>query len=159
MNVHILLEIAALCRTDDDAEAMLSTLQKEFAEAGPLAHLQQTNPEAYMEGDAPYVRFELMRVISGHYVTTIRPEIRDGALSVVVVTDHMKDGLGIQSQRASKVEGFDEEVIDASHDQTIEELATRAKDLAIGDHRLLMERVGVAQDVAYEAAHAAWGNC
>lgn len=102
------------------------------------------------------MQFELNRVISDHYITSIKPEIRNGELAIVVRTDFMKDGKGMGSRSYELVEGFDEEVIEASGEQTIEDLATRAKELAIADHRLLIERVGVPLAPAREAALASW---
>lgn len=51
---------------------------------------------------------------------------------------------------------LDEAVIDADPDQTINDLAQRAKELAIADHRLLIEHVGVPESVAREAAEKSW---
>lgn len=156
MNVQEIMEQAVLCKTDDDAQALLDALVTAFCDSGPISHLPQYNAEAYMEDDKPFVRFELNRLISDYYVTMIRPEIRDGAMVVVVVTNHMKDGLGTQSQKWEVVEGFDEEVIEATLDQSIDDLASRAKDLALADHRMLIEQVGVPQEAAKEAALKSW---
>lgn len=156
MNVQDILAQAALCKTQEDAAALLDILETAFGESGPLSHLPQFNAESYMEGEHPFVRFELNRLISDYYVTMIRPEIRDGAMVVVVVTNHMKDGLGMQSQKWEVVEGFDEEVIEATPDQTVDDLATRAKDLALADHRMLIEQVGVPQEAAKEASLKSW---
>jgi hypothetical protein len=156
MNVSTLLAQAAQCKTEEDAEQLLKALQAAFGGSGPIAHLYPANEEAYMEGEAPFVRFELNRIISEHYITMIRPEIRAGQLAVVVVTNHMKDGLGMGSQHWEVANGLDEEVIEATPEQTIEELATRAKELALADHRLLIEQVGVPQSAAAEAAQQSW---
>lgn len=156
MNVSTLLEQASQCKTEEDAAQLLQALQDAFCDEGPLSHLPMANPQSYMEGDAPFVNFELNRIISEYYITMIRPEIRDGELTVVIVTNHMKDGLGMGSQDWEVVEGLDEELIEARPEQTIEELATRAKELAIADHRLLIEQVGVSESNAQDAALKSW---
>lgn len=156
MNVQTLLDQAAQCKTDSDAQDLCLAMQAAFTESGPLSHLPVYNPDFNMEDAGPYVQFELNRVITEYYITAIKPEIRDGKFAVVVRTYFMKDGHGMQSQNYDIVDGFDEEVIEGEPDQTIEELAQRAKELALTDHRLLIERVGVPESAAREAALASW---
>ena len=156
MNVQTLLDQAAQCKTDSDAQDLCLAMQEAFTESGPLSHLPVYNADFDMEDAGPYVQFELNRVISEHYITAIKPEIRDGKFAIVVRTSHMKDGLGMQSQNYEIVNGFDDEVIEGEPEQTIEELAQRAKELALKDHRLLIERVGVPEAAAQEAALASW---
>lgn len=156
MNVSTILEQALQCKSQEDADSLLDTLREAFGGTGPLSHLGSMNDEAYMEGDKPFIRFELNRLISEHYVTMIRPEIRDDKLAVVVVTNYMRDGAGLSSQSWDVADGFDEEVLDGYAGQEIDELAQRAKELAIADHRLLIERVGVPESAAEEAAQKSW---
>jgi hypothetical protein len=156
MNVQTLLDQAAACKTEEDASALLDAMREAFTESGPLSHLPVYNPDFTMEDTGPYVQFELNREISDYYITSIKPEIRDGKFAIVVRTDHMRDGLGMQSQNYELVEGFDEAVLDGSPEQTLEDLATRAKELAIGDHRLLIEQVGVPEAAARQAALDSW---
>lgn len=156
MKAKSLLAKAALCKTDADAAKLLETMQRVFGNAKPLAHLPINNEESYMEADGPFVRFELNREISDHFVTMIRPEIRDGELVVCVLTNQMKDGHGLSSQDWGVVDGLDEEVIKADPDQTVAQLAKRATELAIADHRLLIERVGVPFEVARVTAEKSW---
>lgn len=134
---------------------MLDTLERVFGNARPLAHLPRYNSEAYMEDDAPFVRFELNQEISEHYITMIRPEIRDGKLVVDVVTNRMLDGMGMSSQSWEAEDGM-EDTIEADDDRTIADLAQRAKELAIANHAQLIERVGVAHSVALDAAEKSW---
>ena len=97
MKVKSFLAKAAKCKTQDDADKLLDTLERVFGNARPLAHLPRYNSEAYMEDNAPFVRFELNQEISEHYITMIRPEIRDGKLMVDVVTNRMLDGIDRKS--------------------------------------------------------------
>lgn len=63
MKVKSLLAKAAKCKTQEDADKLLDTLERVFGNARPLAHLPQYNSEAYMEDDnKPFVRFELNQV-------------------------------------------------------------------------------------------------
>lgn len=155
MKVKSLLAKAAKCKTQDGADNLLVTLERVFGNARPLAHLPQYNSEAYIEDNAPFVHFELNQEISEHYITMIRPEIRDGKLVVDVVTNHMLDGMGLSSQSWQAVEGM-EDTIEADDDRTIADLAQLAKELAIANHAQLIERVGVAHSVALEAAEKSW---
>ena len=139
-----------------DADAVLKLLQDEFGNAKSLNHLHEANSEAYMEDDdGPFVRFELNREISDHYITMIRPEIRNGALSIVVATNHMLDGLGMSSQSWEIPEGMDD-LLEAYPEQTTSQLAKRAVELAIMHHRQLIENVGVPMNVALKAAKKCW---
>jgi hypothetical protein len=156
MNVQTLLDQAAQCKTDSDAQDLCQAMQAAFTESGPLSHLPVYNPDFNMEAAGPYVQFELNREISEYYITAIKPEIRDGQFVIVVRTSFIKDGLGMQSQNYDTVEGFDEEVIEGEPEQNIEELAQKAKELALADHRLLIERVGVPESAARDAALASW---
>lgn len=155
MKVKSLLAKAAKCKTQADVDKLLDTLERVFGNAKPLAHLPQYNSEAYMEDDTPFVRFELNQEISEHYITMIRPEIRDGKLVVDVVTNRMLDGMGMSSQSWEAEEGM-EDTIEADDDRTIADLAQRAKELAIANHAQLIERVGVAHSVALDAAEKSW---
>lgn len=85
----------------------------------------------------------------------IRPEIRDGKLVVDVVTNHMLDGLGFSSQSWEPEEDMDD-TLEPGEDQTMADLAERAKMLAIANHAELIERVGVAHAVALDAAEKSW---
>lgn len=155
MKVKTLLAKAARCETTEDAVALSDSMQEAFEKTRALSHLPQANVEAYVEGDEPFVRFELNREISEHYITMIRPEIRSGEMVVVVATNHMLDGLGMQSQNWEVVDGM-EVVIEAQPEQTVSELAKLAADCAIADHRELIERLGVPTDVAKKAAQKSW---
>lgn len=155
MKVKSLLAKAAKCRTQADADKLLDTLRRVFGNAKPVCHLAWFNSEAYMEGDKPFVNFELNREISEHYITMIRPEIRDEKFVVDVVTHHMLDGLGMSSQSWEAVNGM-EDTIESDGDRPVADLAQRAKDLAIADHAQLIERVGVAHSVALDAAEKSW---
>jgi hypothetical protein len=159
MNVQTLLDQAANCKTDDDAHNLVLALTEAFTEGDgrPLSHLPVYNQDWSMEDEGPYVQFELNREITEHYITTIKPEIRGGKFAIVVRTNHMKDGLGMQSQNYELVNGFDEEVIeDVDGERTIDDLAQRAAELAIADHRMLIERVGVPEAIAKETAEKCW---
>jgi hypothetical protein len=155
MKVKTLLAKAARCKTAADVDSFSHVMRDAFGRSGPLSHLPEANDEAYMEEDKPFVRFELNREISDHYITMIRPEVRNGELVVVVTTNHMLDGLGMQSQNWEVVEGM-EEVIEAQPEWTVAALARLAADCAIADHRELLERLGVPHQVAKQAAKKSW---
>ncbi len=155
MKVRSLLAKAAKCKTQDDADNLLDMLRRVFGNARPLAHLPEYNGEAYMEGEQPLVRFELNQEISEHYITMIRPEIRNGQFVVDVVTNRMLDGLGMSSQSWEAEEGMDD-TIEAEDNRTIADLAKQAKELAIANHAQLIERVGVAHSIALKAVKKSW---
>lgn len=155
MKVKSILVKAAKCTTQADADKLLETLERVFGNAKPVCHLGRYNSEAYMEGDKPFVRFELNQEISEHYITMIRPEIRDGKLVVDVVTNHMLDGMGTSSQSWEAVEGM-EDTIEGEDNRPIADLAQLAKELAIANHAQLIERVGVSHSVALDAAKKSW---
>ena len=138
-----------------DADAALKLLENEFGDSKSLNHLHEANSEACMEGDDPFVRFELNREISGDYITMISPEIRGGALTVAVVTNHMLDGMGMSSQSWETPEGMDD-LLEAYPEQTTTQLAKRAAELAVMHHRQLIESVGVPPDVALKTAKKCW---
>jgi len=155
MKVKFLLAKAAKCKTEADANSLLETLATAFSSTRQLAHLPQYNEEAYMEENQPLVRFELNKEISEHYITMIRPEIRDGKFVLVVVTNHMLDGLGMSSKSWEAEEGMDD-VIEADDSRTIADLAKRAREIAIANHAQLIERVGVAHTLALAVAKKSW---
>lgn len=156
MKVKSLLAKAASCKTDTDVEKLLDTLIRVFGNAKPLAHLPIHNQESFLENGSPFVYFELNQEINDHYITTIRPEIRDNKLVVVVVTNHMKDGLGMNSKSWVVASGIDEEVIEADFNDTVAMLAQRAKELAVHNHQKLIIGVGVPAEIAKLAAQKSW---
>jgi hypothetical protein len=153
MKVKTILKRAGKCKTDDDVDGLFDLLHGEFSKHFRLGTY---NHEALMEDGAPFVGFEIIREINDHYATKIRPMVRDGALVVVVGTDYFKDGRGLASQNYEQADGLDEAVIEAYDDQTVKELCEIATDLAIADHRLLIERVGVPESIARETAKKCW---
>lgn len=156
MKVKTLLAQAEKCKTSADAAILLQALAQAFGATKALGHLQTWNEDYSMEGDQPYVKFELNHVISERYITCISPEIRHGKLVVIVVTNHMLDGLGMQSQSWEVVEGLDDDVIETEDDQTITAVANKAKTLALANHTELIERVGVVRKQAQIAARRSW---
>jgi hypothetical protein len=116
MEVKSLLAKAAECKTEADAEKLLEALMEAFSDEPSVSHLPQFNSESYMEDGKPFVRFELNKEISEHYITMIRPEIRDGKLVVDVVTNHMLDGMGLASCSWEAEEGM-EDAIEADDDR------------------------------------------
>jgi hypothetical protein len=155
MKVSTILAKAATCKSKEDAERLLDVLERVFGNAKQVAHLPIHNREASMEGDRPFVRFELNREISEHYVTMIRPEIRYGQLVVVVATNQMLDGLGMESRNWETVDGM-EDVIEARPDQSVADMMKLAVGLALADHAELITCVGVPSKVARLAAKKSW---
>lgn len=155
MKIKSILAQAAKCKTQADAQSLLETLKRVFGNHKLLSHLGIYNEDFDMEGIKPFVRFELNREISDEYVTMIRPEIRDGRLIVVVQMSRMNDKLGMHSKDYETIEGMDDE-FEGTDNQTIDDLCKRVVDLAIANHRLLIEAVGVPQSVAKIAAKSSW---
>lgn len=156
MKIKTLLTKAKICVTEDDVQKLLETLKRVFGNSRPLSHLCQANDEAYMENDGnPFVRFELNREINDDYITMIRPEIRDETIVISVVTHRMLDGFGMMSQNWESIEEMDD-LIKCEPDRTVSDIAIRAAELAIFHHRMLIESVGVPQEIADKAAKECW---
>lgn len=155
MKVKSLLAEAKKCKTDEDAGILLNLLIRYFGNNKYLSHLLQLNSESYMEDTTPFVSFEMNRVFSENFITMIRPEIRDEKLIVRITTNRMLDGKGLNSKNWETVEGLDD-LIECDEDRTIANIAVRAKELAIGHHRMLIESVGVPSNVAESTAVKSW---
>lgn len=155
MKVSTLLAQAAKCTTEADASSLLESLEQAFGTSRYFKHLPEANRESYLESDGPFVRFELNRLLSDHYVTMIRPEIRSGKLVVVVQTNNMLDGHGLSSRNWKVVDDMDE-VVESDDTSTVADMAKRAKQQAIMHHEQLIERVGVSHEAAVRAAAASW---
>jgi len=155
MEIQALLNQAEKCKTDADSDALLATLKDLFGGFEQFANIPVANEEAYVEEGKPFVRFELNRLYSEFYITMIRPEIRFGELSLSVVTNFMKDGLGMQSKNWEAVEGMDD-VIVGRPGQTAADVAELALQCALANHQELLERLGVPTKAAKEAAVASW---
>lgn len=155
MQIETLLTHARNCKTDADATELLYKLMEAFSGTQALAGLPEQNTDGYMEGTQPFVRGELNRVISGQYITMIRPEIRNDKLCVVVTTNRMLDGLGLQSKSWEPVADLDDDIA-VSDDMDVADLANRAKELAIAHHAALLEGVGLTSQAALEAAQRSW---
>lgn len=158
MKIKTLLAIAKSCKTDEDTENLLQTLMGAFSKAKLLSHLSTHNEQSYLENGTPFVSFEFNHEINGNYVTMIRPEIRDSKLVIVVVTNHMKDGMGIYSKSWEVASGTDEEVIETEPNDTVAMLAQRASTLAIRNHSELITCVGVSTEIANIAAQKSWNS-
>lgn len=164
MKIARLIHQAAHCRNEADAKKLLAVLEAQFWRTRTLKRLAHANAESYMEGLEskgagrkfdPFVRFELNRVISPEFITMIRPEIREGALSVSVRTNRMLDHMGLGSQRWEEIEDLDD-LIEASGRQTVAAIAQQAADIAIRHHASLIEAVGVSSGRAQKIAKQMW---
>lgn len=159
MKVKTLLALAATCTTDTAAEALLDTIREVFGKTRALGHLPEANPDFSMEGlpndCSPFVRYELNHVLSNQFIIMIQPEIRDGKMGITVLTNHMRDGMGMQSRDWEIFKEL-EEHIEADSEMTVAQLAQAAKDEAIRQHAVLLESVGVATKAALRAAKASW---
>lgn len=155
MKVKTILAKAKRAKTDEDSVAILETLHGAFGKTKELGWLGTYNNEAYLEGGNPFVQFELNRIISDDYITMVRPAVRDGAMTVEVMTNHMKDGKGMFSTSWEVALDL-EDILEADEDQTIQSLAQRAKEIAIHHHSMLIESVGVNFALARQTAEASW---
>jgi hypothetical protein len=156
MRIKNLLANVALCTTDEEIKSVMAeVLIPSFQRTAALRHLLPTNEDYGMEGSNPYLRFELNHVISDHYITMIRPEIRDKKFVVSVVTNHMLDGAGMSSQKWEAEESMDD-LIEPDENMTIAAVAKHAKVQALAHHRELIERLGVPRKVAETTVKKSW---
>lgn len=162
MQVSTLLKQAGKCKSDEAASKLLNRLTEAFqVKKSRIAHLDTANEESVVEDDGAFVRVEFNRVISNDYITMIRPEIRDGKMSVVVITNRMTDGMGMQSQdwEVASVEGEElEDEVEVDEDDDVLHIAEQAAELAIQHHRELIEQVGVPHKIAAKTAQECWEN-
>lgn len=156
MKVSTLLKQAAKCKTEQELNLLYFALQDAFTENTKLSQLTLANAEQYMEGENPYVRFELDKQLSGYYITCIAPEIRDKKLTVTVVLNYMSDGYGMESNNWDIADGFEEELIEAQPNQTVAQLIKQAIQHAVDFQVTLLERVGVTGKPAIAAVKASF---
>ena len=155
MKIKTLITRANRCKTDEEAQKMLDMLKQAFGKSSRLSHLYTYNDDASMEEDSVFVSFEFNREISDDYVTMIKPEIRNAEVTVCVITSRMLDGLGMMSQHWEAIEGMDD-LIECEPDRAVSDIAQRTVELAISHHRILIESVGVTQEIAEETAKKSW---
>ncbi|WP_449393357.1 hypothetical protein [Eoetvoesiella caeni] len=156
MKVSELLTRALNCHNQTDVYHLHTLFRQLFATSAPLSHLSPANDETCLEDDnQPFIRFELNREISGDYVTMIRPEIRDKKLVIVVATDRTDDGLGLCSESYTTIDDMDEVIYTEPH-ETVFQLTKQAAELAITQHRKLIESVGVPIELAAKTARKCW---
>jgi hypothetical protein len=160
MKAATLLKQAAKCKLKDDARKLLDRLTEAFqVNKSKIGHLETANDDCYIEDDRGVVSVEFNRKISDDYIIMIRPEIRDGKMIVLVVTNRMLDGLGMQSKRweVATVNGAElEDLIEVDEDRVVLDVAKRAAELAISHHQRLIEQVGVPQEIAAKTAQKCW---
>lgn len=157
MKLKTLIAESRACRTTEDAHALLWKLVKAFAESPSLKSLENMNREATMEdAGSPLVNFELNRVLSNDYITTIQPEIRNHELTIRISTNRMLDRAGMCSKKWDLAgEDFEDSITDSANiDST--ELAKAAMSVAINHHRMLIESVGIPYKLAVNLAESSW---
>lgn len=159
MKLKSLLSKAAKCRTNEDARDLCFVLQDAFNKVKLLQPMEQAhaNSDYQMEEQGPYAQFELNMLLSNKFCITVRPEIRGGQVLCAVMLVHFKDGHGLQS-RSWEIYGNGEygDFLEGGEDETVSQLAARAKEMAIRYHATLIEEVGVPAKAAMTAAKAAW---
>jgi hypothetical protein len=156
MKIKNIIAKSNLCTDDAAAVKLLEILEKAITGLASIGRLSQYNSEAYMEDSIPFVRFELNKVISDHYIICISPEVRFGKVAMVVCLNHMLDGLGMQSQSWEPVEGSDDVMLEGQAEESLSSLAQRAKTVGIEMHAKLIERVGVVYADALKVAKKNW---
>ena len=156
MRISTLLNAAKKARTDVEIAELLENFKAAFLGTRALGHLPTANDEAYLEKKGcPHLQFELNRVISNEYITMIRPEIRDGIMTVGVTTHRMLDKLGMASQKWEELEDFDN-LLHGNSTKTVKSLAQVAKLFAIDHHGRLIRTVGVSDLLADKTAKKSW---
>ena len=156
MKISTLLNKAKKCKTDSDTPALLEALREAFQEFPGIAHLGTYNEESYLEEKArPFVSLEFNREISSTYMTSIRPLIRDGCLTVKVTTSRAKDGLGFSSQNHETIKHMDDD-LECDPSSTVLSAIEWAVTCAKRHHRMLVEQVGIPATAAKEAVDASW---
>lgn len=136
MEIKNLLEQARNACSDEDAKVFLGVMKTEFFEKGPLSSFLVN-----WEGSENWF-FGLNGVkdIGNGHEMEIRPEIRGGKLSVEVRLTNGREG----RQLSECTGGY--------ADWTVNRLCEKAKELAIGLHRELIESVGVPRHEAERIA-------
>lgn len=155
MKVKTLLAIASKCKTEKDAANFLSNFERIIGNQTLVSQLGIFNGDYTIEDEGVFVQFELIREISDHYCTAIRPEIRSGVFTIIVTTTRANDGQGISSQSYETIDGMDDS-IETYPDQTISSLIKTAVDLAIANHGQLLQQAGLTDKVALQAARKSW---
>lgn len=159
MKLKSLLSKAAKCRNNEDARDLCMLLQEAFIKVKLLQPLElaAANSDYQMEEEGPYAQFELNLLLSNKFCITLRPEIRHGKIGVAVMLIHFKDGYGLQSHSWEIYgDGEYEDFVEGGEEETVSQLAARAKELAISYHATLIEHVGVPARAAMTAAKATW---
>jgi hypothetical protein len=156
MKIETLLRKAKKCVSDNDANGLLIILERVFGKSRKLSHLYQANSASYLDADGnPHIHFDMNRLLSNDYIIAIRPEIRNDSFSVIVETNLMLDGLGMMSKSWKTIEGM-EACIESYPGCTVCNMINRAVEMAILHHRILIEKVGVPQDIAETTAIKCW---
>jgi len=157
MKANKLLALAALCTTEAQAQDAQTTLRDALCATRALRSLTVLNEEGWIEApNLPFLRFELVSLLSDNYALSLAPEIRGGKLSIAVRLDRFIDGRGLGSRQYEATLGDDDDHIEAEADQTVAELANLAKAKALELHARLIESVGVPSKAALNAAKRAW---
>lgn len=157
MKVSKILELAAQCKTDNDAKELQEKLLKEVTQTKAFKGEYGANVEYYMEGKTPNVSFELHRQLSSEFTLEAKFEIRHEELTCAVNLVQMNDKLGSGSQDWSM--DFElEELVEALPDETIARFSKNALEKLLHIHAQLMEKVGISYPIAHKTARAAWAK-
>lgn len=164
MTVKELLERFAGCKTYKEAKEVSDGMIAEFsARSSRIGHLQTANENV----DNSVTEIDFNRVLSNYYITTIKVVIEYGEFSVWVSTNHLRDGHGLDSQDCQVVMvdgkyledgGYLEENLHISAEETLLNIAQRAATIAIRQHQILIEQVGIPQAMAVDLAQSCWAS-
>jgi hypothetical protein len=155
MRANYFVELSKKCTTDVQAVILCAELIVAFLATPEFVGFSTYNEESYMEGATTHLRFQMNKMLSNYYILAIEPVIRDSQLTIDVMLQFMRDGLGMQSTSwETKYEDTIE--VDEASDVTIETLSERARSMAIRFYAKLVEEVGIPPDGAKEAAEKAW---
>lgn len=156
MRVSVLLNKLAKCETEKQIKNFLKTeFVPVFNGFAKLAKLQACNPDCSHQKSGSSVSVEFNHVISGKYITCIKPEILDGEFMIYIVTNYMHDGLGLMSQDYELMP--DKEVLlKGDPSDRLLTLVKNAIQHAIDQHASLIESVGVPRKLALSVAKKSW---
>lgn len=155
MRANHFVELSKKCTTEEQASTLCAELQGAFLATPEFTDFSVDNESSYMEGDTPYLEFQMNKVISDWYILAVNPVIRDSQLTIDIMLQFMIDGFGMQS-RSWETKYEDTIEVDEDSDVTIETLADRARRMAIHFHAKLVETVGIPPESAKEIAEKAW---
>jgi hypothetical protein len=158
MQIKTLLQQADRCTSMEDVPALCAVIREALAQTKLFSRVKfeqdtQFKHEALVSEAGAHVHLRFNRQHSDMFLTRVSLIIDEEGFAMSVITSNCQAGFGNSEY---SMEGMEDEYVDTSPEDTLEEVMAEVRALAVKHQRILLELVGVPNTLSAEIAEKLW---